>query len=190
MFSLASTKLSSASCVRLLLTVSFLLWSLGTARAAESSVGSLNPKVSGQDTMLYSSQIALHVPQVSPHRKSLRTMINNEISMNVGRFFLDSKRVLTENAGQEATQLAESSGAGSKEIGWVWTADLKETRKKVIDAHKAVKGKHFDSNVQFFKAFLDSLLAHIPHDDDIPNNWQLAMKALEEMAAQYITENY
>ncbi|KAJ3825666.1 hypothetical protein EV361DRAFT_682673 [Lentinula raphanica] len=179
MFSLASTKLSSASCVRLLLTVSFLLWSLGTARAAERSVGSLNPEISRQPTMLHYSQIALHVPP-SLHRHTL----NNGISMNVGRFLLDNARELkSEGASKEATDLAGSPGDGSKEIGWVWTADEAITKGHLDAALQAVKHKDFPSTLGFLKAYLDELVKRIPHDSDILHNWTLAMGALQRFIA-------
>ncbi|KAJ3761243.1 hypothetical protein EV360DRAFT_80413 [Lentinula raphanica] len=124
-------------------------------------------------------EIALHVPP-SLHRHTL----NSGISMNVGRFLLDNARELkSEGTSKEATDLAGSPGDGSKEIGWVWTADEAITKGHLDAALQAVKHKDFPSTLGFLKAYLDELVKRIPHDSDILHNWTLAMDALQRFIA-------
>ncbi|KAJ3825665.1 hypothetical protein EV361DRAFT_873501 [Lentinula raphanica] len=51
----------------------------------------------------------------------------------------------------------------------------------IEDVDKKVKRAHYETNIQYFKAYLDELRTGIPSDADCEQNWQLEVNMLNLM---------
>ncbi|KAJ3770719.1 hypothetical protein FB446DRAFT_142249 [Lentinula raphanica] len=170
MFPRTSIKLSSASFVRLLLAVSFVLWSLGIAKASVDQYASVNPVGSEQPIVQTSCEVVVHVLN-----GATRGNIDSFISMSIGDQYLTIYG-LSEGLSRPSNQLATTKGPGSKQIGFVHAPSLQEIHERVRAVHQEVQYIEHETAIEYFKVFLDKVRERIPSDRGIDRNWQL-MKA-------------
>ncbi|KAJ3712051.1 hypothetical protein C8R42DRAFT_728348 [Lentinula raphanica] len=126
MLLLKATNSTSASCLRMLLTLSFVLWSLGIAKAGEiREYPSNNPVASGQPIMLTSFGVVLHTAKGIRYRN-----IDDATTISIG------DRLIT-HSGLEPGHHATSAGSGSNiKIGFVHAPSREIMNNAIEDVDK------------------------------------------------------
>ncbi|KAJ3820362.1 hypothetical protein F5880DRAFT_1509413 [Lentinula raphanica] len=161
MFSLASTNSSPASCVRLLRTVTFVLWLLGVAEAmyAPGDVGSVHHQASATLHLNHWSEVVLHIPN-----QPALTTLSDHLFLSIGQYYFNVEHAslkVRQLARSERAQPAGSPGSGPKLLGYVRSLDPNAEYHAVQAAYSRVKDQKNGDPRILFTQLLNALSTQI-----------------------------
>ncbi|KAJ3838303.1 hypothetical protein EV361DRAFT_948674 [Lentinula raphanica] len=188
MFSLASTNSSPASCVRLLRTVTFVLWLLGVAEAmyAPGDVGSVHHQASATLHLNHWSEVVLHIPN-----QPALTTLSDHLFLSIGQYYFNVEHAslkVRQLARSERAQPAGSPGSGPKLLGYVRSLDPNAEYHAVQAAYSRVKDQKNGDPRILFTQLLNALstqigafmIAYYPQESEIFGNLHLILEKLNE----------